>query len=1036
MAVLALLFFAVMAAPLPAAVTLLPASPEFHEAGYYGDYARVAIPCAEGVTYRVNGGEVWAGDYYFFPGDTVTVTAIPDSAGNYSFPAGAVTEWTHTFARVEVTPSGTWSPEGLPQYGALTAAAHLNAVFVNLHDGEPIYGAVSYNIIENGVPGRELAPGMTLPPGEHAVRATLHASDDYGGAHVDAALVVTPMIGLIPASPAFVDIDGSDGYVIIPSVPGVVYKTYGIALSAGEYAFGEDGYAEVTAEAAPGHVFINGSATVWPYFLGSTDTATLFDTPAFIEAGGGEERARVVLPDLPGVVYKINSHGEVPAGTHYFDHDAYVHVTADGIRPYAFGSSPSIDPDNIPGGSWTHTFGGEHERLVTPDAPECTGDGWYATVVIPFTPGVIYKVNDKVVDAEVRDLVVLAGGHTFDYDNCSGHLDVTAEAAPGYEIADGAVARWELGFYGPAPEAPVFHEAGDGGGARVTIPAPEEFFCYCLNGEMAGEGDYYFSPGDTVTVTAEPWEGFYFPVTEWTHTFAGGPVTPGDPGFIEPAYDDANASVVIPNAGNAIYYIDGMEAMSGDQYYFAFGETITISVMRTDNGSTFEWTHTFNGSGGGAPLHPASVDGPPDFRDYIASVHIPYVDGACYYINGNAAGEGDYPFSFGETITVTLAPWFEYYLPSGVATAWTHTFIPASPPAPGFHMDDDYAYVSFPWTDGIFSYRIEGSGGSWGGIWEGEWYCSDGETVTVTAEPAEGYQFAPGVVTQWTHTFDRQAITPWEPSYYDGGVSIPWVENVIYRINGVEVMDGDHGFGVGETITVTAEAADGYHFSPGAVTEWTHTFADPYQIAPPAPSFDDSGVMVYLSGPDCATYRINGVEAWEGEFCFSLGETVTVTAEATNGYYFAPGAVTTWTHTFVVPNGKFTPAGRWAPASLPQSSGLAASAHLNAVFINPATGAPVPGSVAYYLVEDGVIVQTLAPGMTLPPGTHTVRARLPASQDHNTAYVDATLAVAASNPNGGDAIPDSIKTGLGLNPSSPNNAPAATLEVNLHTPVR
>jgi hypothetical protein len=91
----------------------------------------------------------------------------------------------------KATPDGTYMPSVLLQYAGLTAA-HLNATFVNPHNGASVAGVVSYNLVESGTIAQALEPGATPPlaPGTYTVRASISASDNYNAAHVDATLIV------------------------------------------------------------------------------------------------------------------------------------------------------------------------------------------------------------------------------------------------------------------------------------------------------------------------------------------------------------------------------------------------------------------------------------------------------------------------------------------------------------------------------------------------------------------------------------------------------------------------------------------------------------------------------------------------------------------------------------------------------------------------------------------------------------------------------------------------------------------------------
>ncbi|WP_334319702.1 RHS repeat-associated core domain-containing protein [Termitidicoccus mucosus] len=141
---------------------------------------------------------------------------------------------------------------------------------------------------------------------------------------------------------------------------------------------------------------------------------------------------------------------------------------------------------------------------------------------------------------------------------------------------------------------------------------------------------------------------------------------------------------------------------------------------------------------------------------------------------------------------------------------------------------------------------------------------------------------------------------------YECYVVIPHVEGVTYYIDGGEGVPGeDQYYSLGDTVTVTVVAEEGYHFPNNAVTTWTHTFgsSSPYFIVPVAPVFVDPGyggdeAFVNISHSENVTYRINGMSVGGGEYGYFVGNTVTVTIEPATGYFFAKDAVTEWTHSF------------------------------------------------------------------------------------------------------------------------------------------
>lgn len=76
-------------------------------------------------------------------------------------------------------------------------------------------------------------------------------------------------------------------------------------------------------------------------------------------------------------------------------------------------------------------------------------------------------------------------------------------------------------------------------------------------------------------------------------------------------------------------------------------------------------------------------------------------------------------------------------------------------------------------------------------------------------------------------------VTPTNPTFVNptcevgstGSYTIPEEEGVVYMINGEAVDAGTYQAAKGSTVTITAEPAEGYVFSEGATTSWTHTFS-------------------------------------------------------------------------------------------------------------------------------------------------------------------------------------------------------------------
>jgi hypothetical protein len=74
---------------------VVPDAPQFIEPEYEWGEGYFIIPNVEEVTYYINGENAYGNEYFFYQGDTVTITAEPGEG--YHFPGGTVTSWTYTF---------------------------------------------------------------------------------------------------------------------------------------------------------------------------------------------------------------------------------------------------------------------------------------------------------------------------------------------------------------------------------------------------------------------------------------------------------------------------------------------------------------------------------------------------------------------------------------------------------------------------------------------------------------------------------------------------------------------------------------------------------------------------------------------------------------------------------------------------------------------------------------------------------------------------------------------------------------------------
>lgn len=185
----------------------------------------------------------------------------------------------------------------------------------------------------------------------------------------------------------------------------------------------------------------------------------------------------------------------------------------------------------------------EAAGVVTPAAPTftpaevCTdGVPEKARVVIPSTEGVVYAIDGTDATGTVEVAADAA-------------VVVTARAADGYTLADGATTEWEHQFVAPdcpvedvvvTPAAPVYTgpvctdgDAGDGSLAVPTVEGVE----YRVDGS-AVTGTVTVALGALVTLTAVPLDGYAFPAGPQTLSWA----------FRADAPDCSPAAAVVPGS--------------------------------------------------------------------------------------------------------------------------------------------------------------------------------------------------------------------------------------------------------------------------------------------------------------------------------------------------------------------------------------------------------------------------------------------------------------------------------------------------------
>jgi hypothetical protein len=328
----------------------------------------------------------------------------------------------------------------------------------------------------------------------------------------------------------------SNGTLTIPSTPGVIYTIQGLVVS-GTTVTGLPG-TSVTVVAKPA----SGFKFVGPQEVDYTETFTSAGnclvhaapvTPASTNGActtpGRHSDATLTIPTTPHVLYTIGGIGPDLSGQTLTELvGSTVDVVATPAAGYSFRGPQSVT-DSI-----TFTDPGDCNVTALPVVPSisqstCTGPGTNATatLVIPTTRGVSYRINGKTVSGTINE----TGAKT---------VTVTAVPAAGYAFAKHAVTSWtetftEVGacFVDVTVAKPGFTNAEcttstTATTATYTIPSTRNV-TYEVNGKSVASGRHSATNGSTITVTAIANKGYSMGknASTWTHTFATTPACHG-----------------------------------------------------------------------------------------------------------------------------------------------------------------------------------------------------------------------------------------------------------------------------------------------------------------------------------------------------------------------------------------------------------------------------------------------------------------------------------------------------------------------------
>jgi hypothetical protein len=209
-----------------------------------------------------------------------------------------------------------------------------------------------------------------------------------------------------------------------------------------------------------------------------------------------------------------------------------------------------------------------------------------------------------------------------------------------------------------------------------------------------------------------------------------------------------------------------------------------------------------------------------------------------------------------------------------------------------------------------------------GVVWSptGSTVLKPGESITYTASAAQGYELSENAQTSWdfTNDFDTSncehhttAVTPLAPSKTTPNCNVQTMTVTPRQQTGVVwTPSTSTTLQLGQSITYTASAAEGYHIAAGTQTSWTFTndfdashcenCGCEHKVTPGTVQFHDVCALEndYYKIPSTphVKYFVNGSETAAGKYMVGMTGQVDVTAEADQGWTLSGGHE--WSHDF------------------------------------------------------------------------------------------------------------------------------------------
>ncbi len=650
-------------------------------------------PPGEHVT--VTGGKTGDG-----PG-TYTITYTTKSG--YTFPNGDTTKIYHITVQPKVTGDSCKtevSPVG-PTHVTQPTCDGITPVpgsFVPPSDGGGITYSVSGNVITATITDGSAHKWGNL----NGYTKTSETTATY-----TVALGTPPTCpsGASPAAPTVTQSTcagpGSHSQAVlhITAATGVVYKIDGNVVS-GDVNVNPGDVVTVVATPAAGYLFDGDQSVSYKITFTDPGDCLVLTTPvaptstdAACTTPGQHSDATLVVPSTPHVVYKINGVGpDVSGQTLNETVGTSLNVVATPVAGYKFDGAQSVSyPVSF-------TDPGDCLVLTTPVAPTstdaaCTTPGQHsdATLVVPSTPHVVYKINGVGPDVSGQTLNETVGTS----------LNVVATPAAGYKFDGAQSLSYPVSFTDPgdclvavSPITPTLTQAvcdGPGTSTQASIDIPTVTGVIYQIGGADVSGSVPVTGPAIVIVTAIAAPGYQLAtdaVSSWTLEFtdAGGclvGVLVAAPSFTDDVCSAGHpadaASYVIPATPHVTYTVDGTTVPAGT-YPATDGSTVTI-VAVADSGYSLTGTATFTHTFPVPTCLTSVIATEPSFVSDVctaagqltgASYTIPETTGVGYAVDGETAASGTYQAKDGSTITIVATATDGYTLTG--TTQWTHTF--------------------------------------------------------------------------------------------------------------------------------------------------------------------------------------------------------------------------------------------------------------------------------------------------------------------------------------------------------------------------